>query len=180
MNSVRCCYAALACAPTIAVHQYHAIVWPWVMVVWSGWVYIAPHDHLRRDSRMSAASTAKGHRLFRPEALEAQRQALLGRILINTPLAYWLMTCVDLRCRRSGGDAASPAGVRLVHAAHPCARRAGRIDTFGWRCAQSAAARSGERHRGDMARPAGIAALHGVSLRQSTCARAGRASTIAA
>ena len=40
---------------------------------------------------MSAASTAAGHRLFRPEALEAQRQALLGRILINTPLAHWLV-----------------------------------------------------------------------------------------
>lgn len=40
---------------------------------------------------MSAASTAEGHRLFRPEALEAQRQALLGRILINTPLAHWLV-----------------------------------------------------------------------------------------
>ncbi len=40
---------------------------------------------------MSAASTAEGHRLFRPEALEAQRQALLGRILINMPLAHWLV-----------------------------------------------------------------------------------------
>ena len=40
---------------------------------------------------MSAAGTAEGHRLFRPEALEAQRQALLGRILINTPLAHWLV-----------------------------------------------------------------------------------------
>ena len=40
---------------------------------------------------MSAASTAEGCRLFRPEALEAQRQALLGRILINTPLAHWLL-----------------------------------------------------------------------------------------
>jgi len=40
---------------------------------------------------MSAASTVAGHRLFRPEALEAQRQALLGRILINTPLAHWLV-----------------------------------------------------------------------------------------
>ena len=40
---------------------------------------------------MSAASTAEGFRLFRPEALEAQRQALLGRILINTPLAHWLV-----------------------------------------------------------------------------------------
>ena len=40
---------------------------------------------------MSAASTADGFRLFRPEALEAQRQALLGRILINTPLAHWLV-----------------------------------------------------------------------------------------
>ncbi|MHB8387878.1 MAG: hypothetical protein ACYC97_06635 [Metallibacterium sp.] len=43
---------------------------------------------------MSAASTAEGHRLFRPEALEAQRQALLGRILINTPLAHWLMAAM--------------------------------------------------------------------------------------
>lgn len=34
---------------------------------------------------------AEGHWLFRPEALEAQRQALLGRILINTPLAHWLV-----------------------------------------------------------------------------------------
>jgi len=83
---------------------------------------------------MSAASTAAGHRLFRPEALEAQRQALLGRILINTQLAYWWMTYVDLRCCRSDGDASSSpsAGVRFVHVAHPCARRAGRIDTFGW------------------------------------------------
>ena len=40
---------------------------------------------------MSAASAAEGFRLFRPEALEAQRQALLGRILINTPLAHWLL-----------------------------------------------------------------------------------------
>ena len=40
---------------------------------------------------MSAASTAEGFQLFRPEALEAQRQALLGRILINTPLAHWLL-----------------------------------------------------------------------------------------
>ena len=40
---------------------------------------------------MSAASTTEGFRLFRPEALEAQRQALLGRILINTPLAHWLV-----------------------------------------------------------------------------------------
>ena len=40
---------------------------------------------------MSAAGTAEGHQLFRPEALEAQRQALLGRILINTPLAHGLL-----------------------------------------------------------------------------------------
>lgn len=40
---------------------------------------------------MSAASTAEGFRLFRSEALEAQRQAGLGRILINTPLAHRLM-----------------------------------------------------------------------------------------
>ncbi len=40
---------------------------------------------------MSAASTAEGFRLFRPEALEAQRQAALGRVLINTPLAHWLV-----------------------------------------------------------------------------------------
>lgn len=80
---------------------------------------------------MSAASTAEGRRLFRPEAQEAQRQALLGRILINTPLAYWWITCVDLRCCRSDGDASSSAGVRFVHVTLPCARRAGRIDTFG-------------------------------------------------
>ena len=40
---------------------------------------------------MKVASTAEGFRLFRSEALEAQRQALLGRILINTPLAHWLV-----------------------------------------------------------------------------------------
>ena len=40
---------------------------------------------------MSAASTVEGFRLFRPEALEAQRQALLGRVLINTPLAHWMV-----------------------------------------------------------------------------------------
>ena len=40
---------------------------------------------------MSAASTAEGFRLFRSEALEAQRQAGLGRVLINTPLAHWLV-----------------------------------------------------------------------------------------
>ena len=40
---------------------------------------------------MSAASTAEGFRLFRSEALEAQRQAALGRVLINTPLAHWLV-----------------------------------------------------------------------------------------
>ncbi len=40
---------------------------------------------------MSAASNVKGYDLFRPQALEAQRQALLGRILINTPLAHWLV-----------------------------------------------------------------------------------------
>ncbi len=43
---------------------------------------------------MGAADTAGTFRLFRPEALEAQRQAGLGRVLINTPLAYWLMTCI--------------------------------------------------------------------------------------
>ena len=40
---------------------------------------------------MSAASTVEGFRLFRSEALEAQRQAALGRVLINTPLAHWLL-----------------------------------------------------------------------------------------
>ncbi|MBW8074142.1 MULTISPECIES: hypothetical protein [Metallibacterium] len=40
---------------------------------------------------MSAASTVEGFRLFRPEALDAQRQALLGRVLINTPLAHWMV-----------------------------------------------------------------------------------------
>ena len=39
---------------------------------------------------MSAACTAEGFRLFRPEALDAQRQALLGRILINPQLAHGL------------------------------------------------------------------------------------------
>ena len=43
---------------------------------------------------MSAASTTEGFRLFRPEALEAQRQALLGRVLINTPLAHWLVAAM--------------------------------------------------------------------------------------
>ena len=43
---------------------------------------------------MSAASSVKGYDLFRPQALEAQRQALLGRILINTPLAHWLVAAM--------------------------------------------------------------------------------------
>ena len=45
------------------------------------------HDHLRRDSRMSAAGTAEGHRLFRPEALEAQRQALPAHWLLAATAA---------------------------------------------------------------------------------------------
>lgn len=40
---------------------------------------------------MSAAGSAAGFSLFRPEALEAQRQAGLGRILINPPLAHGLL-----------------------------------------------------------------------------------------
>ena len=40
---------------------------------------------------MGTASTAAWLSPFRPEALEAQRHALLGRILINTPLAHWLV-----------------------------------------------------------------------------------------
>lgn len=43
---------------------------------------------------MDAASRTAGHQLFRPEALEAQRQMLFGRILINTPVAYWLMAAM--------------------------------------------------------------------------------------
>ena len=43
---------------------------------------------------MSAASTAAGFRLFRSEALEAQREALLGRILINAPLTHWLVAAI--------------------------------------------------------------------------------------
>ena len=42
---------------------------------------------------MSAASTAEGFRLFRSEALEAQRQAGLGRIL-HTLLAHWLVAAI--------------------------------------------------------------------------------------
>ena len=71
------------------------------------------HDHLRRDSRMSAAGTAEGHRLFRPEALEAQRQALPARIPINTPLAHWL-----LAAGRHGGGAGRGLVVCPRHAAH--------------------------------------------------------------
>lgn len=48
----------------------------------------APHDHLRMDSRMSAADSAAGFRLFRSAALEAQRQALLRRVPINPPLVH--------------------------------------------------------------------------------------------
>ena len=73
------------------------------------------HDHLRRDSRMSAAGTAEGHRLFRPEALEAQRQALPARIPINTPLAHWL-----LAAGRHGGG----AGRGLVRVSVVCPRHA--------------------------------------------------------
>lgn len=38
---------------------------------------------------MSAAGSAAGFSLFRPEALEAQRQALLGRVPIIPLLAHW-------------------------------------------------------------------------------------------
>ncbi len=41
---------------------------------------------------MGAASTTGTYGLFRPEALEAQRQALLGRIQVNTPLAHWAIS----------------------------------------------------------------------------------------
>jgi hypothetical protein len=34
---------------------------------------------------------AEGFKLFRPEALDTQRQALLGRILINPQMAHGLM-----------------------------------------------------------------------------------------
>lgn len=37
---------------------------------------------------MSAADSAAGFRLFRAAALEAQRQALVGRVPINPPLAH--------------------------------------------------------------------------------------------
>ncbi|EQD51234.1 secretion, membrane fusion protein, partial [mine drainage metagenome] len=41
---------------------------------------------------MSAASTTGTYSLFRPEALEAQRRAALGRIQVNTPLAHWAIS----------------------------------------------------------------------------------------
>ena len=41
---------------------------------------------------MGAASTTGTYSLFRPEALEAQRRAALGRIQVNTPLAHWAIS----------------------------------------------------------------------------------------
>lgn len=41
---------------------------------------------------MSAAEAVASHGLFRPEALEAQRRATLGRIQVNTPLAHWAIS----------------------------------------------------------------------------------------
>jgi membrane fusion protein len=41
---------------------------------------------------MSAAEAVASHGLFRPEALEAQRRAALGRIQVNTPLAHWAIS----------------------------------------------------------------------------------------
>ena len=38
---------------------------------------------------MSTAEAVASHGLFRPETLEAQRRAALGRIQVNTPLAHW-------------------------------------------------------------------------------------------
>ncbi len=90
---------------------------------------------------MSAASTAEGFRLFRPEALEAQRQALLGRILINTPLAHWLLA------------ATAAALVAALFAFLWFAHYTPRIH------AQGVTARAGRRHRRRAARPAGAAAL---------------------
>lgn len=45
---------------------------------------------------MSAAGMAAGFQLFRPEALEAQRQAALGHILINPPLAHGIVAVTAL------------------------------------------------------------------------------------
>lgn len=44
---------------------------------------------------MGAGSATRAG-LFRPEALDAQRRAALGRIQVNTPLAHWLITAVFL------------------------------------------------------------------------------------
>ena len=41
---------------------------------------------------MGAASTTGTYGLFRPQALEAQRRAALGRIQVNTPLAHWAIS----------------------------------------------------------------------------------------
>lgn len=41
---------------------------------------------------MSAAAIEGGSGLFRPQALEAQRRAALGRIQVNTPLAHWAIS----------------------------------------------------------------------------------------
>ncbi|EQD35931.1 hypothetical protein B1B_16700, partial [mine drainage metagenome] len=41
---------------------------------------------------MGAAGTTGTYSLFRPEALEAQRRAALGRIQVNTPLAHWAIS----------------------------------------------------------------------------------------
>lgn len=41
---------------------------------------------------MGAASTTGTYSLFRPQALEAQRRAALGRIQVNTPLAHWAIS----------------------------------------------------------------------------------------
>ena len=79
--------------------------------------------------------------MFRPEALEAQRQALLGRILINTPLAHWLLA------------ATAAALVAALFAFLWFAHYTPRIH------AQGVTARAGRRHRRRAARPAGAAAL---------------------
>ena len=41
---------------------------------------------------MGAASTTGTYSLFRPQALEVQRRAALGRIQVNTPLAHWAIS----------------------------------------------------------------------------------------
>lgn len=40
------------------------------------------------------AGSATSAGLFRPEALDTQRRAALGRIQVNTPLSHWLITAV--------------------------------------------------------------------------------------